>query len=93
MMIIVLVMLVLFAPLTESFMFVDTLLAEGLGRERGVPKTDWYEVADWEIEYCMNQGGTDEVIESGVGTMGTEKSFITLNRIITIQAEKNNIIN
>ncbi len=63
-----------------------------LDRDSGVPTTDWYEVADWEIDFCMNKGGTSASIEHGSGTVGDETRLITHNRILSIQAERNDII-
>ena len=70
----------------------DLYTSEALDRNRGPPKTDWYELADWEVKVCMAWGGADKVITSGVGTMKSEASLITNNRIVSIQAERSNVI-
>jgi hypothetical protein len=69
----------------------DAASSFGLARDRGVPKTDWYDVAQWEIDFCMNWGGTTKTVESGVGKMAKEATFISHNRIFALQAERSEL--
>ncbi|MFH1669776.1 MAG: hypothetical protein ABIA62_07660 [Candidatus Woesearchaeota archaeon] len=80
------ILMLLIIPMTAGQL--DPLL----DRESGVPTTNWYEVADWEVNFCMDRGGTSASIEHGSGTIGDETRLITHNRILSIQAERNDII-
>ncbi|MBW2965075.1 hypothetical protein KY363_06465 [Candidatus Woesearchaeota archaeon] len=83
-----LISFVLSGTLTAGFFGIDDALSDALGRERGPPKNAWYDVAQWEIDFCMRYGGTSDVMESGVGIIAQDSSYITRNRIVTLQAEK-----
>jgi len=64
-------------------------LYDGLGRTLGVPTTEWYEVADWEISACMKWGGSKNTVTTGAGTMSSESSYVEIDRVISLQAERN----
>lgn len=84
--------LLLIIPLTTGFFGIDDALSDALGRERGPPKQAWYDVKQWEVDFCEKWGGTSSSIESGTGPVGTDSTFITHNRIISLQAERTDII-
>ncbi len=88
----VLLIFVVSTEMSNGLFYVDNYISSGMDRESGIPKTDWYDVADWEVEVCMKWGGPNKLIDSGVGTMSNEKSIVDYTRVATIQAEKTDII-
>lgn len=70
----------------------DLYLGDALDRPTGPPKTDWYEVAEWEVDYCMAWGGESKSTTASASKIGGETSLISHNRILTIQAEKSEVL-
>lgn len=88
---VLLICIALLAPLSNGG--AGTLYTEDLlNRETGSPRTDWYEVEDWEIEFCYSWGGLGRVEEGGIGSMSNTNQYITHNSIATLQAEVHEMV-
>ena len=58
-----------------------------LDRDTGPPKTNWFEVEDWEVRVCVDHGGLGSPETSGETMLDNYNYENTTQRIITLQAQ------
>ncbi|MBT7903436.1 hypothetical protein HN587_06250 [Candidatus Woesearchaeota archaeon] len=63
-----------------------------LDRDHGIPSTDWYDVEEWEITFCLTNDVYNEPSETNVGNMVRGDSSFSHSYVATIQAEVNEVL-
>ena len=65
---------------------------EELERNHGAPTGDWYEVDDWEIDFCTGYAGTLNPEESSGGRMVNTQLSVSTKNTIALQAQSQPVI-
>jgi hypothetical protein len=82
------ILVILLSTLTSGGIYIDSFL----NRDKGPPKTDWYEVEDWEVTYCSNTGGLPSPEETGYGTMSGAGAEYGQEFVAALQGERTDIV-